>query len=242
MALDTNGNNIKKMFWKIAFMMVIFFRRFVADMTSQGCRLRKITNIDSSSYCLRGDVNHRMFKHITTRLCFTLTTSMIFAVCSFLNHLSFIALFIVPISCLALFSFLVETGCTFVLLALLITSFTYFAFFSLLRFNISLILTWLTVVLVAIFSTAIFMELRQRLSLSAFKAQFQFRCIGHNIFQLKKAAFSELKRTQLSVQRLLTALNPLGITAFPLAIGDYRQYNGDSKYKIKSFSADWKQL
>ncbi|KKL60629.1 hypothetical protein LCGC14_2203410 [marine sediment metagenome] len=255
MALDTNRYNIKKMFWKIAFMMVIFFRRFVADMTGQGCRLRKITNIDSSPYCLRGDVNHRMFKHIATICCFTLITLMIFAVCSFLNHLSFITLLIVLISCFALFGFLVETGRTFVLLglviapfycfiliALLIASYTCFAFFGLSRFNISLILTRLTVVLMAIFSTAIFIELRQRLSLLAFKAQFQFGCIGHNILQLKKAVFSELKRTQSSVQRLLTAFNILGITAFPLAIGDYRQCNGDSKYKIKSFSADWKEV
>lgn len=43
----------------------------------------------------------------------------------------------------------------------------------------------------------------------------------HNILQIKKTAFGVLKRTQQSVQRLLTAYNFLGITVFSLAHNDY---------------------
>lgn len=57
----------------------------------------------------------------------------------------------------------------------------------------------------------------------------------HNKLQSKEAVFSELMRTQLSVQRLLTAFNLLGITAFPLAIYDYSYCGGNSKEKIKLF-------
>ncbi len=53
----------------------------------------------------------------------------------------------------------------------------------------------------------------------------------HNNLQLKEAAFSELKRTQRSVQRLLTAFYMREITAFPLAIYDYRYCSRSCKRK-----------
>lgn len=72
---------------------------------------------------------------------------------------------------------------------------------------------------------------RKRRSFTSFEfagicnADFPFRFFGmlksfwhwHNNLQINKAAFSELMRTQLSAQRLLTAFDFLGITAFPLA-------------------------